>query len=549
MRVAFGIVCLLACLAALGCDGDRRTETAASAVATLPSTPSFRLVAFTDLSGYLEPCGCQSRPLGGIDKAAEQVGALRKQGVPMLVVSAGDLFFGDLPEGALSADDAKTQETWKAETLGGIFERLGLVAATPGARDLSYGPDVLAGLAQRGPYSLLPAKPGTETPESVASRVVEVGGTQLGLVGLSTFASPSVELERAREQALVQRAQAEIDRLRSGGARWVVVLVSGTQRLGRRAAGSLTGADFVLLGGLGEADVPPPVRVGQSYLLRAGRQGHGLLVVDVFARGNGRLGDHADRSPWTRRVRDEGLRARIDDLATRIASWEKDPSVDAANLTEQRTRLAALRAELANKAPAADGGSEFSAQFIELEVGMPQDATVRGTMDAYNARVNAHNKTAFADRVPKPAPAGTASFVGSERCKSCHASEYEWWTRHKHGHAFTTLEKLHKEFNLSCVACHVTGYEQPGGSTVTHNQGLIHVGCESCHGAGSKHVDEPDEEPAIDMVRSPTSDVCVRCHSPEHSDKFVFATYQKELIAPGHGLPLGAAAPVHGHAP
>ena len=58
--------------------------------------------------------------------------------------------------------------------------------------------------------------------------------------------------------------------------------------------------------------------------------------------------------------------------------------------------------------------------------------------------------------------------MGSEACQSCHAEAYAWWKSTKHGRAYATLENVHKEFNLSCVGCHVTGYNQPGGSTVTH---------------------------------------------------------------------------------
>ncbi|HEX4352305.1 MAG TPA: hypothetical protein VHZ95_05310, partial [Polyangiales bacterium] len=115
------MIALLAC-------GNR--EPRAETQVARPSQPSFRLVALTDLAGYLEPCGCQSRPLGGIDKAATQLAALRADKVPMLFVAAGDLLFGDRPEGATSDEQAEKQERWKAESLVDILNRLGLTAAT-----------------------------------------------------------------------------------------------------------------------------------------------------------------------------------------------------------------------------------------------------------------------------------------------------------------------------------------------------------------------------------------------------------------------------------
>ena len=39
------------------------------------------------------------------------------------------------------------------------------------------------------------------------------------------------------------------------------------------------------------------------------------------------------------------------------------------------------------------------------------------------------------------------------------------WDGTPHAHAYATLEKGFKEFNLDCVSCHVTGYGKPGGSS------------------------------------------------------------------------------------
>ena len=94
---------------------------------------------------------------------------------------------------------------------------------------------------------------------------------------------------------------------------------------------------------------------------------------------------------------------------------------------------------------------------------------------------------------------------------------------------------MHKEFNLSCVGCHVTGYNQPGGSTVTHVALLKDVGCENCHGPGSLHIAAP-EKPGLVAIDTPEA-VCVSCHNHEHSDRFVYEAFKPLLKAPGHGLP------------
>ena len=106
---------------------------------------------------------------------------------------------------------------------------------------------------------------------------------------------------------------------------------------------------------------------------------------------------------------------------------------------------------------------------------------------------------------------------------------------------FATLVERHKEFHLDCVGCHVTGYNQPGGSNVTHHLdgALQNVGCESCHGPGSLHAANPTATPAT-IVRATSESTCVACHNDEHSDLFDFESYRRRLIAPGHGARGGS---------
>lgn len=538
MRSFSGVVSLSLALwlSMLGSCGGR--EQNASTQVVKRAQPALRVVALTDISGYLEPCGCQSNPLGGIDRAASKLQALRADHTPVLFVAAGDLLFGDKPEGATGETDASTQELWKAETLADVLDNLGLAAATPGKRDLSFGDAELSQLQARSHFSWLPAKPqSSEAPEAVAGKLAQVGEHKVGVLGVSTFAGPDGDLSSQRLQALQARAQAEIDRLRAAGARVIVGLISSDQRSGRRMTAGLRGLDFAIQAGLDDASTPAPSRSGQSTLLRAGRQGQGLLVLDVYLDGSAPF---VDRSAWTRAERTSALRARIQDLSQRIADWERDPQADRASVAEQRDKLKALKDELASADQQQVGsGNAFDASYAQLTTKEARDPQVQRSLAAYDQRVNEHNREAFAQIMPKPAQPGAAHYVGSEKCQSCHAPAYAWWTQHAHGHAYATLQQVHKEFNLSCVSCHVTGYGKPGGSTVVNNQGLTHVGCESCHGPGSLHVEKPAAASAK-LTSAPGEAVCKQCHTPEHSDLFEFQTYVARLRAKGHGRPMAA---------
>ena len=178
-------------------------------------------------------------------------------------------------------------------------------------------------------------------------------------------------------------------------------------------------------------------------------------------------------------------------------------------------------------------GSFFQYQLVEVRDKLGIEPTVQGLIDGYYQRVNDHNRDVFKDKLPLPAPAGESHYVGVEVCSTCHKSERDFWNLTQHSAAYATLSSAHKEFNLDCVSCHVTGYDKPGGSTVVHVEKLSNVQCEVCHGPGSRHVDTPLDEKLIAL---PEQSLCAaQCHHPPHvkADWSVSASWAK-IIGPGH---------------
>ena len=107
-------------------------------------------------------------------------------------------------------------------------------------------------------------------------------------------------------------------------------------------------------------------------------------------------------------------------------------------------------------------------------------------------------------------------YTGSESCRSCHEYEYSKWKQQPHSRAWQTLVKAGTQFDPECVLCHVVGMEYEGGFVSEKNTGhLKNVGCENCHGPGSKHVESYGAEP----TGHPKSD-CTDCHTPEHSSEY-----------------------------
>jgi hypothetical protein len=122
------------------------------------------------------------------------------------------------------------------------------------------------------------------------------------------------------------------------------------------------------------------------------------------------------------------------------------------------------------------------------------------------------------------------SYIGSGRCFTCHREQGGTWSASKHAEAFKSLPEKYRE-DASCLKCHLTGLDQPGGYTAGMSaeaaQPFQSVGCESCHGPGAEHeaavkrwtLAEPaDEEQLLGeikktIVRIPTDNQCAACHT------------------------------------
>jgi peroxiredoxin len=125
----------------------------------------------------------------------------------------------------------------------------------------------------------------------------------------------------------------------------------------------------------------------------------------------------------------------------------------------------------------------------------------------------------LAGQVP-PMLLHATGYSGNEACVVCHEKENETWLLTQHAGAFDTLVKHAASTDAECVGCHVVGWQQPGGYTISPPaRHLEDVGCETCHGRGGPHL-----SPAF-AKKSDYADVCTTCHDPKHSLGFDYATF------------------------
>jgi hypothetical protein len=122
----------------------------------------------------------------------------------------------------------------------------------------------------------------------------------------------------------------------------------------------------------------------------------------------------------------------------------------------------------------------------------------------------------FAVHVSKvSAQASGGTFLGAEKCKGCHPSQYKDFESRKFTKAWNVLQMRGKTKDPECLKCHVTGFGQPGGFVSEEaTPALKYKQCEACHGPGSIHAANPSDKAAMEGMKSyvSTKNVCIECH-------------------------------------
>ena len=531
LRQVHGALAPLVLLSAAACKGGHYAPVSAGTPST-ETPPTARLVFVTDLAGVVEPCGCTRNQLGGISHFAAWIARERSRAAATVIASAGPQFFMN----ARLEGDSADQDRAKASVIARLMHALGWAAFAPADSDFADGADEFAKLVQLSGATPLTSDDAAAPWATVSVRAV--GALHVGFVGVS---SPAEGAAARGVQTAVRRA---VGRAKAMGANVVVALTSVGRGEAKRLADAVPELLAVVVGSTksgGEQNIPAPEpeRVGNVLIVQAANHLQSVAVLDITLGEPVEAGVIVELSDATG-IELASARASVerrrDDLRTKIAVWERDPSVLRRDLEARRRDLAQLDAEAARLAVARapTTGSFYRYAVEEVRDSLGTEPAADRELLAYYKAVNEHNRAAFANRTPAPSRPNEAGYVGGEACATCHSEARGVWARTAHASAYATLEKGFKEFNLECVGCHVTGYGKPGGSTVTHVDNLRNVQCESCHGPGSKHVLAPQ---ASNIVASPAPATCIDCHRPPHVENFDAALRMADILGPGHGMP------------
>ena len=461
------------------------------------------LAVLTDLSGVIEPCGCTSEPLGGLDHLGGLLTTFTQAGPTGLVVLGNTFFTYDPPPPAMGP-----QEKSKAEVIARILRHLQPVALIPGPMDTQAQRPVLASLLEQTPLPVLW--------QQVSQSSITLGGTAVGLVGVPE-AAPAAAINAAA------------DALRQGGAALVLALVASDSPAMRRTLAQLQRVDAVVLGGQEAAS--PPERLDNTVVLSAGSKGEHVGLLALQPRGG--AWSYFDGGSGER----DALQARRERLVAEANNLPEGPG-KAARLQ----RIQALDAELSKIPAVAPSTSTFDWSLQSVGKAIPVAPWATSAMATYYRALCAPALENSGKRTCPPAADGRDAYVGnSTGCQACHAGAWEVYSRSQHAHAWKTLTDAGKDCDLGCVGCHTVGYEKPGGFChLADAEKFANVGCENCHGPAAGHVAHPQDKLQWSklFVRAPQQATCKGCHTAEHSDKFVFETYLPKILGPGHGKPV-----------
>jgi hypothetical protein len=505
--------------------------------------PAPALFMLSGLKGYTEPCGCTADILlGGIDRIVGYVLAARALYPGHAMIDAGNWLFEEPHIG----ERRVAQERRKADVLVAAYKKLGVTMTVPGPNDFAQGAGFYKEKLAAAGMAPVAVNLTIDGQALEGSRLVEIGGVKVGIIGA---ADPALfdKIEGVAATPPAEGVKAAISALEQQGAQALVLVMQADAAKTKELLELYPALDFGVVGHK-PRETDQADAAGEGHALELYDQGRYLGILKLWHTPgqdkfiSAQAGSKSELETIERQI------AHVGESINRLppASPGEEPPM-LKSLRDRLTGLEQRREALkAAKIEVPPGKSAFLWRSIPMRPGYAIDAGVEAERKAYNRELK--QLAASLDvAVPEVKP-GEASYVGSQQCAMCHQDAFKVWGKTNHATAFDTLVERDKDFDQSCVGCHVVGYEKPGGSVVGKLQyaaevgelkfekDLRDVGCESCHGPGSLHMGQPmgaDGKPQH-ISRASTPEVCAGCHVPEHSPRFNYDVYVQQITGAGH---------------
>lgn len=421
-------------------------------------------------------------------------------------------------------------------------------AAGIASQDLAAGLDFFHQTAQQSKFPWLSAnlvRKSSGQPIFAPSITKKTGEITIGVIGITNPSGSSVLKEE--DDAMILPWREILPKLAKDLALQcdlVILLSNQTFSENQKIAETIPQVHLIIQSGTSPTNLPPQ-KFNNTLIMQTEKQGKHLGELQVNWHKSGIWGTDKTKELQQKKSLQDSLNWRLKRYRKKgdpekIFLSEPDKLNAYHNLVKEHERLTKetknLEAEIEQERKQGVKASTYTNHFYAMETSLPDHPEVARIVTATTEEVNLIGMKIA--RMKKPAGSSAQgqtplNFVGADTCVTCHADQKELWKTTRHAEAYKTLIDRNQQFNLDCIPCHVTGVitgEEPFALSLQAD--LQQVGCEACHGAGRQHITNPKNSP---LQKKPTSETCLRCHTPDQDDSF---DYEKDIKRLGCGVPI-----------
>jgi hypothetical protein len=435
--------------------------------------PDFVLLLSAQQHGYLLPCGCSNPQIGGLERRYNFVQLLKQRGWPVVAVD-----LGDVPQKSGPVKLPNVQGLIKYRYSMMALKEMGYLAVGIGEYEAGLPLGQVEGVAINQPKPAVLAANLNQIESSPAFKALEtetVGGVNVK-VGITSVVGPTVA-EKIKDPSVkflvgvpkgtpstADVLRQQLKDMQAAKVDLPILLYHGVASPREKdfkvepIECARQFPEFPVIVCLSEEDEPPatPDIVAHkggttNYVFRLGHKGKHVGVLGVYRKGPGN--------------NEFSFKYQLVEMGTEYAT-PKD--------------------------------REEGHPIIK----MMEDYTAELKKDNYLARygqtlhiVQALNAV---EGLRNPGD-GKPTYIGSEACGKCHEHAFDIWQKSDHAHAYKTLVDARRpslrQYDGECIVCHTVGFGyRTGYKDEVSTPRLKDVGCESCHGPGSLHAKNPDNQ-------------------------------------------------------
>ncbi len=245
-----------------------------------PGSPEAYALSYSDFEALGQAYG----RMGGLDRVARVINAIRADRPDAILLDGGDTWHGSM-----------TSHLTKGQDMVNIMNRLGVDGMTS-HWEWTFGQDRVHEIVDDLPFPFLAQnifERDWDDPEFNDYAIFERGGARVAVIGQAfpymPISNPGWMFPDYSFGIRERRMQEMVDEVRADGADLVVVLSHNGFPTDRQMAQRVTGIDVILTGHTHDA-IPEPVIEGDTLLIASGSHGKFVTRLDLDVQGGRMMG-------------------------------------------------------------------------------------------------------------------------------------------------------------------------------------------------------------------------------------------------------------------